>query len=174
LRERARDAAVGAKSPVEGVFGRDVGVLARDASGLEGVFGAVTGALGKAGFLAVVVETTDCPVCCGRKGCATEGVKDCFGFKEGLAGVLVAEDKLLDEAEAGVLAVAVFGGTLEVRGVLGVATLCTDDGVGVSILSPTSGTGGGAATMGVVSASISAWDTGRSFLQFSRNKLGSA
>jgi hypothetical protein len=32
LRDRARDAAVGAKSPVAGVFDREVGVLAPEAS----------------------------------------------------------------------------------------------------------------------------------------------
>jgi hypothetical protein len=55
-----------------------------------------------------------------------------------------------------------------------VVNLCTEGGVGVAILSSTCGIGGGAASVGVVSACISAWDTGRSFLQFSRKRLGSA
>lgn len=178
LRERARDAAVGAKSPVEGVFGREeVGVLARDASGLDGVLAGVTGFLGNAGFLVVVVEATDCPVCCGRKGCAIAGVKDCFAegdFNGVLAGVLVVEDTALDEAEAGVFVVAGFEETIEVRGLLGVANLWTDARVGVATFSSSCGLGGDAASVAVVSASISVWDTGRSFLQFSRNTLGSA
>jgi hypothetical protein len=169
---------VGAKSPVEGVFGREeVGVLARDASGLDGVLAGVTGVLGNAGFLVAVVEATECPVCCGRKGCAIAGVKDCFAegdFKGVLAGVLVVEDTTLDEAEAGVLVVAGFEETLEVRGLLGVANLWTDASVGVAILSSSCGMGGDAANVAVVSASISVWDTGRSFLQFSRNTLGPA
>lgn len=177
MRERARDAAVGAKSPVEGVFGREeVGVLARDASGLDGVLTGVTGFLDNAGFLAVVVEATDCPVCCGRKGCATTGVKDCFAegdFNGVLAAVLV-EDTTLDEAEAGVLVIADFEETLEVRGLLGVVNLWTDASVGVATLSFSCGMGGDATSVAVVSASTSVWDTGRSFLQFSRNMLGSA
>lgn len=178
MRERARDAAVGAKSPVEGVFGReDVGVLVRNVSGLDGVLTGVAGVLDDAGFLAVVVEATDCPVCCGRKGCATAGAKDCFAegdFKEVLAGVLVVEEITLDEAEAGVLVMAGFEETLELRGLLGVANLWTDASVGVAAPSSSCGMGGDATSAAVASASPSVWDTGRSFLQFSRNTLGSA
>jgi len=48
---------VGAKSPLEGVFGREeLGVLARDSSSLEGVLAGVIGVLG---FLVDVVEATD-------------------------------------------------------------------------------------------------------------------
>lgn len=178
MRERARDAAVGAKSPVDGVFGREeVGVLARDASGLTGVLAGVTGVLGNAGFLVELVEATDCPVCCGRKGCATVGVKDCFAegdFNGVFAGVLVVEDDTLAVAEAGVLVVADLEETLEVRALLGVANFWTDASVGVATFWSSCGMGGDTASVAGVSASTSVWDTGRSFLQFSRNALGSA
>ena len=59
LRDRAREAAVGAKSPVDGVFERvEVGVLAREASEREAFFG-VTGAGFTVDFLVDVVDTTD-------------------------------------------------------------------------------------------------------------------
>jgi len=67
FRDRAREAAVGANNPVEGVFGRaeGVGVLAPvAASDREGVF-ALAGVAGAfvAALLVVALEVTDCPVC---------------------------------------------------------------------------------------------------------------
>jgi len=57
----------------------------------------------------------------------------------------------------------------EVRGLLGVVNLLTDVGVGVATLSFSCGS----IAVAVLSASIPVWDTARSFLQFSRNTLGS-
>lgn len=69
LRERARDAAVGANKPEEGVFGRDrLAACAAGVFGREGVEGVDLGTdLG--GLRTVeVLEATDCPVCCGLMG----------------------------------------------------------------------------------------------------------
>jgi len=73
LRERARDAAVGANRPEEGVFGRDT-LFGRAAGvfGREGVMGVDLGIdLGvDFGGLRMVeaLEMTDWPVCCGLSG----------------------------------------------------------------------------------------------------------
>lgn len=76
LRARAREAAVGANRPEEGVFGRGVvvagalelreGVLGR-ALGVEGALGADFAAM--ACLAAAEADLTDCPVCCGLRGC---------------------------------------------------------------------------------------------------------
>jgi hypothetical protein len=74
LRERARDAAVGANKPVEGVFGRDT-LVARMAGvfGREGVLAGVDlgvdlGADLEGLRIVEALELTDCPVCCGLSG----------------------------------------------------------------------------------------------------------
>lgn len=69
LRERARDAAVGANKPKEGVFGRDAFVVCTaGVFGREGVTGVDRGT--DFGVLRTleVLEATDCPVCCGLIG----------------------------------------------------------------------------------------------------------
>lgn len=67
LRERARDAAVGANKPEEGVFGRD-GACMAGVFGREGVAGVDLGT--DLGVLRTVevLEAADCPVCCGLMG----------------------------------------------------------------------------------------------------------
>lgn len=69
LRERAREAAVGANKPEEGVFGRDALVACMaGVFGREGVAGVDLGT--DLGGLRTVeaLEVTDCPVCCGLMG----------------------------------------------------------------------------------------------------------
>lgn len=145
FRDRARDAAVGANKPVEGVFGRaDVGVLAREAaSERDGVL--LTGVAGTlvAGLLVVALEATDWPVCCGFKGWAIDGVAGCLGagdFRGVFAGVLDDTASAFAEDEGGVFVEVVFEAgilvvaleTLEVRGVVGVLNFCVAEGIGVA------------------------------------------
>lgn len=93
LRDLAKDAAVGANNPVEGVFGRFVGGdLARERR--EGVLaraGVEVADFG-AGLLVDAVDVVDWPVCCGLRGCATGGTNDCLacGLLAGLVDTLAA------------------------------------------------------------------------------------
>lgn len=79
IRERAREAAVGAKSPLEGVLGLEVprecdaGVFGRE--GVE-----VTDLEVARGVRDTdVFDATDCPVCCGLRGCEGVAERDVFG-----------------------------------------------------------------------------------------------
>ena len=79
IRERAREAAVGAKSPLEGVLGLEV---PRDCD--AGVFGRegveVTDLEVARGVRDTdVFDATDCPVCCGLRGCEGVAESDDFG-----------------------------------------------------------------------------------------------
>lgn len=69
LRERARDAAVGANKPEEGVFGRDAFVACTaGVFGREGVIGVDLGTNLGVVRTVEVLEAADCPVCCGLMG----------------------------------------------------------------------------------------------------------
>lgn len=69
LRERARDAAVGANKPEEGVFGRDALVACTaGVFGREGVTGVDLGTNLGVVRTVEVLEAADCPVCCGLIG----------------------------------------------------------------------------------------------------------
>lgn len=94
FRERAREAAVGAKGPAPGVLGR---VVPRDCVagvfGREGVsdtdLGAERGVRGSDAF-----DATDWPVCCGLRGWEVDGSDD-FG-REGLTDGLAGERGVLE------------------------------------------------------------------------------
>lgn len=168
LRALARDAAVGAKRPVEGVFGREalagvpLGVFARE--GVEGVFARLgveaVGlfvcllSLAPVGVDVVVdlMDLTDVPVFCGRRGCAVGGL---LGVERtgDLCGVLAVVDGLVAGVLIGVDVVDVgfrVGGVFVVVGLDGFTSSAGsaaggDCGVGGSIAS--SGSGKAAASL---------------------------
>lgn len=173
LRARARDAAVGANRPVEGVFGRDAlagvppGVFGR--KGVEGVFarlGVETVAL-LVDLLSLGVEVVDfvdlidVPVFWGRSGCAVGGLLgvvrtgDFCGVLVVVAGRVVGALIGVDVVDAGFRV----GGVFVVVGLEGFASSTGsaaggDCGAGASI----AGSGSGKATVSRIGGDVGSDD----------------
>lgn len=150
LRDRARDAAVGAKRPEDGVFGlATCWFCAADDLGREGVDGAVLGT-GRAWRVVEGFDTTDWPVCWDLRGCETDDWRDVFGgeLTKDLADELLPTEERVFLGDATARRVPVVGVDLPVATVFpldgGGFTGSGDAGVGVVGMS----TGGAGSGMG--------------------------
>lgn len=81
LRDFAREAAVGAKSPEDGVFGRIAGDDAVAVTGRTGVLGLTVLVGLTTNFLVDPVEAVDMPVWWGLRGCIAGAPIDCLGAR---------------------------------------------------------------------------------------------